>query len=139
MGFGMAAMAVPATVFTLPAVDLAAVRCRVRRGRTACPVGRAQQPAPSAPPGGHGGDGLHGGRNGRLPGQYHAHSGAGVPLLTGVLLLYFTGYVLLAGVRLVPVAAPGGTGSVRWGDRPELARACLLCMGIGMVAMLLTL
>jgi hypothetical protein len=32
-----------------------------------------------------------------------------------------------------------GGGSVGWGDRPELARACRLSMGIGMVAMLLTL
>jgi hypothetical protein len=28
---------------------------------------------------------------------------------------------------------------VGWGDRPELARACRLSMGIAMVAMLLTL
>jgi hypothetical protein len=56
------------------------------------------------------------------------------------LLLYFAGYVLLSGVRLVPVAAvAGGGGSAGWGDRPELARACRLSMGISMVAMLLTL
>nr|WP_168515615.1 DUF5134 domain-containing protein [Streptomyces sp. S1D4-11]QIZ00740.1 DUF5134 domain-containing protein [Streptomyces sp. S1D4-11] len=139
MGFGMAAMAVPATVFTLPAWTwplyaavfgaaglhaLWAARSSPHHLHhlvgTAAMVYMAVVMAAS-------------------PGQYHAHSGAGVPLLTGVLLLYFTGYVLLAGVRLVPVAAPGGTGSVRWGDRPELARACRLCMGIGMVAMLLTL
>ncbi|MFD3306861.1 DUF5134 domain-containing protein [Streptomyces sp. NPDC058694] len=87
---------------------------------------------------------------------------AGVPALTGVLLAYFTAYVLWTGTRLVPVAvagpgrvpgpgpgpAPGprpGSGSgggVRaagWGDRLELARACRLSMGIGMLAMLLTL
>lgn len=58
-------------------------------------------------------------------------------MVTGVLLLYFAGYVLLSGVRLIPVTAGGG--SVGWGDRPELARACRLSMGIGMVAMLLTL
>ncbi|WP_149822951.1 DUF5134 domain-containing protein [Streptomyces tailanensis] len=70
------------------------------------------------------------------------HGGAGLPLLTGVLLLYFAGYVLWAGVRLIPVPAavdarvpaPRVTG---WGDRPELARACRLSMGIGMFAMLL--
>jgi hypothetical protein len=60
-----------------------------------------------------------------------------VPLVTGVLLLYFTGYVLLSGVRLAPAAAGGG--SVGWGDRPEVARACRLSMGIAMVAMLITL
>ncbi|WP_216589911.1 DUF5134 domain-containing protein [Streptomyces brasiliscabiei] len=69
------------------------------------------------------------------------HGGAGPPLVTGVLLLYFAGYVLWAGVRLVPV--PAGTVSAAapapgWGDRPELARACRLSMGIGMFAMLLT-
>ena len=63
------------------------------------------------------------------------HGGSGVAPVTGALLLYFTGYVLLTGVRLVPVGA-GGT-AVRLGDRPELARACRLSMGIAMVAMLL--
>ncbi|MEV4034752.1 DUF5134 domain-containing protein [Streptomyces umbrinus] len=77
---------------------------------------------------------------------------AGVPALTGVLLAYFTAYVLWTGTRLMPVAVTGpepgawpGSGSgggVRaagWGDRLELARACRLSMGIGMLAMLLTL
>ncbi|MDR3032462.1 MAG: DUF5134 domain-containing protein [Kitasatospora sp.] len=69
---------------------------------------------------------------------HHGHGG--VPLLTGVFLLYFAGYVLWAGVRLVPVTAvtvAAGTHSVGWGDRPELARACRLSMTIGMLAMLL--
>ncbi|MBA4860620.1 DUF5134 domain-containing protein [Streptomyces sp. PSKA54] len=91
------------------------------------------------------------------PEGHAGHGGAGVPLLTGVLLLYFAGYVLWAGVRLVPVAAAGGpsfsgeaeslgeghggrgSAPAAWGDRPELARACRLSMGIGMIAMLLTL
>ncbi len=78
------------------------------------------------------------------PAHHHEHGDSGVPLVTGVLLLYFVGYVLLSGIRLVPVTgavggAVGGRGSVGWGDRPELARACRLSMGIGMVAMLLTL
>lgn len=78
------------------------------------------------------------------PAHHHEHGDSGVPLVTGALLLYFVGYVLLSGVRLVPVAGAvtgtgGGGGSVGWGDRPELARACRLSMGIGMVAMLLTL
>jgi hypothetical protein len=70
---------------------------------------------------------------------HHVHGGAGVPLLTGALLFYFVGYVLHSGARLVPVAAAGGGAGVGWGDRPELARACRLSMGIGMVTMLLTL
>jgi hypothetical protein len=78
----------------------------------------------------------------------HAHGGSGVPLLTGGLLLYFAAYVLVSGVRLLPVAGAAGstaTGSTAaasapaWGDRPELARACRLSMGIGMLAMLLTI
>ncbi|MBQ0853675.1 DUF5134 domain-containing protein [Streptomyces sp. BH-SS-21] len=67
---------------------------------------------------------------------------AGIPVLTGVLLAYFTAYVLWTGTRLVPVAAGGPAGDLRapgWGDRLELARACRLSMGIGMLAMLLTL
>lgn len=58
--------------------------------------------------------------------------------MTGVLLLYFMGYVLLSGVRLMPVVATAG-GTPGWSDRPELARACRLSMGIAMVAMLITL
>ncbi|MER6127719.1 DUF5134 domain-containing protein [Streptomyces sp. NPDC001795] len=74
---------------------------------------------------------------------HHGHGGhSGVPLLTGVLLVYFAVYVLWSGVRLVPVTAvatAGGARAVGWGDRPELARACRLSMAIGMLAMLLTL
>jgi hypothetical protein len=77
---------------------------------------------------------------------HHGHGGAGVPPVTGVLLLYFAGFVLWSGMRLVPVfpAGAGGTGTAAtaalgWGDRPELARACRLSMGMGMFAMLLTL
>ncbi|MDX2695840.1 DUF5134 domain-containing protein [Streptomyces ipomoeae] len=75
------------------------------------------------------------------------HGGTGLPLVTGVLLLYFGGYVLWAGVRLLPVPAAAGARvpstapvlrTVGWGDRPELSRACRLSMGIGMFAMLLT-
>ncbi|MEU2280923.1 DUF5134 domain-containing protein [Streptomyces sp. NPDC013178] len=72
------------------------------------------------------------------PGPGHGHGAADVPLLTGVLLLYFAGYVLVSGVRLLPVAGTAGS-AVAWSDRPELARACRLSMGIGMLAMLLTM
>jgi hypothetical protein len=79
------------------------------------------------------------------PAAHTGHGGGGAPALTGALLLYFAGYVLWSGVRLLPVptlaAAEGsGGGTVTgWGDRPELAMACRLSMGIAMIAMLLTL
>ncbi|MFD3502918.1 DUF5134 domain-containing protein [Streptomyces sp. NPDC058676] len=136
MGFGMAAMAVPAAVFTPPswawpayAVVFGAAALRALLAARAGAhhlhhlVGSsamAYMAAVMAASPGH-----------------HAGSGGGIPLLTGALLLYFTGYVLLSGLRLVPVTAGGGTAG--WGDRPELTRACRLSMGIGMVAMLLTL
>jgi hypothetical protein len=138
MGFGMAAMAVPAAVFSPPAwiwplyaaVFGAAALRALWAARTSAhhlhhlvgaatmvymAVVMAQSP------------------------DHHAGHGAtsGVPLVTGVLLLYFTAYVLLSGVRLVPVAAGGGT--IGWGDRPELAKASRLAMGIATVAMLITL
>lgn len=150
MGFGMAAMAVPAAVFTPPVwawplyaavFGLAALRAlwAVRRDRhhlhhlvgAAAMVYMAAAMA-TAPPAAHHMEGMS--MNG-------AHGGTGVPLVTGALLLYFTGYVMLSGARLVPAAvAVGGTvPPARWGDRPELARACRLSMAIGMVAMLLTM
>ncbi|MFI0191551.1 DUF5134 domain-containing protein [Streptomyces sp. NPDC017082] len=141
MGFGMAAMAVPAAVFTPPrwawpvyaaVFGVAALRAlwTARDGSRHLHhlVGSAAMVYMAvamtvAPPAAH-----------------HHHGGTGVPLLTGALLLYFTGYVLLSGARLVPAAVPaGGPGPAGWGDRPELARACRLSMGIGMVAMLLTM
>ncbi|MER6027207.1 DUF5134 domain-containing protein [Streptomyces sp. NPDC001851] len=143
MGFGMAVMAVPAAVFTPPrwawpvyaaVFGAAALRAlwtaRAARHHLHHLVGAAAMAymaaAMAAAP----------------PGAHHAHGGTGVPVLTGTLLAYFTGYVLLAGARLVPAAvavAGAGGGPAGWGDRPELARACRLSMGIGMVAMLLTL
>lgn len=138
MGFGMAVMAVPATVFTPPvwawpayaAVFGAAALRALWSARSSSHhlhhlVGAAAMVYMAV-------------AMAAAPGAHH-HGGAGVPLVTGVLLLYFTGYVLLSGARLVPVAAAAGTGALRWGDRPELARACRLSMGIGMVAMLLAL
>ncbi|MEU3147886.1 MULTISPECIES: DUF5134 domain-containing protein [unclassified Streptomyces] len=147
MGFGMAAMAVPAAVFTPPswawpayAVVFGAAGLRflwATRGDARHlhhPLGAAAMVymavAMALSPG---------------PGQGHAHGSAGLPLLTGLLLLYFTGYVLVTGVRLVPVTAvagsppPGTAGAPGWGDRPELARVCRLSMGIATVAMLVTM
>ncbi|MFE7233588.1 DUF5134 domain-containing protein [Streptomyces sp. NPDC002405] len=144
MGFGMAAMAVPAAVFTPPVWAWSAYGAVF--GATAL---RSLWSARTSP---HHLHHLVGAAamvymsvvmavSPVSPGSHH-HGGAGVPPLTGALLLYFTGYVLLSGVRLVPagtVAVGGARGGTAWGDRPELARACRLSMGIAMVAMLLTI
>ncbi|KAF3464036.1 DUF5134 domain-containing protein [Streptomyces sp. Tu 3180] len=139
MGFGMAAMAVPAAAFTPPswawpvyavvfgAAGLHALwtaRASARHLHHLVGAGAMvyMAVAMATSPAGHG------------------HGGPGTPLLTGTLLLYFAGYVLVTGVRLVPVPAPAVTGgSAGWGDRPELARVCRLSMGMAMVAMLLTM
>ncbi|GAP52527.1 DUF5134 domain-containing protein [Streptomyces azureus] len=144
MGFGMAAMAVPTAVFTPP--SWAWPVYAVMFGAAAVPALWA------ARAGAHHLHHLVGAGAmvymsvvmAGTPVHAHGQGGSGVPLLTGALLLYFAGYVLLTGVRLVPVAAvtgsgAGGGGSAGWGDRPELARACRLSMGISTVAMLLTL
>ncbi|MFC9328017.1 DUF5134 domain-containing protein [Kitasatospora sp. NPDC057015] len=65
---------------------------------------------------------------------HHAAGGAGLPPLTGGLLLYFGAYTLWAGSRLL--ATPSGV--LRSGTA-GLPQACRLTMGIGMFAMLLTL
>lgn len=142
MGFGMAAMAVPAAVYSPPqwawpvyaAVFGAATLRALWVARTGAHhlhhlVGAAAMvymaSAMALSPGSAGG---------------HAHGGSGLPLITGALLLYFAGYVLLGGARLIPVpAVAGGPRPTGWGDRPELAQACRLSMGIAMVAMLIAL
>ncbi|MET9662523.1 DUF5134 domain-containing protein [Streptomyces sp. NPDC006510] len=151
MGFGMAAMAVPAAVVTPPAWGWAvyaalfgAASLRAlwfsRRGThhlhhlvgSAAMVYMALTMAPGsgAAHGGHTGDGV-------------TATAGGVPLLTGLLLAYYVVYVLRSGARLIPVAATatagGGTAGGSWGTRPELALACRLTMGMAMFAMLLTL
>ncbi|MEU0087405.1 DUF5134 domain-containing protein [Streptomyces sp. NPDC006274] len=145
MGFGMAAMAVPAAVFTPPpwhwvvyaaVFGAAALRAAwpVRHcGRHAHHVvgclAMVYMAAAMAPDGGHG-----------------AHGGGGVPLLTGALFLYFAWYALRSGTRLIPLAASGGgTDTVGAGPAPtatageELVPACRVSMAIAMLAMLLTL
>ncbi|AWZ07015.1 MULTISPECIES: DUF5134 domain-containing protein [unclassified Streptomyces] len=79
------------------------------------------------------------------PGHGHGQ-GAGLPLLTGLLLLYFAGYVVLGGARLVtvggagvPAGAAGPAGSAGSAGAAEVVRACRLTMGMGMLAMLLTM
>lgn len=162
MGFGMAAMAVPAAFATPPSWLFAAYAAVF--GAAALRAGwlaRAHMDAATA-------DGrlarahAHGGGHhlhhviGSLamvymalvmstPGGHAAHGGhagtaGGIPLVTGVLLVYYVGYVLTAGVRLLPVAGPAGDGGARgWGARPELTLACRLSMGIAMLAMLFAL
>lgn len=77
-----------------------------------------------------------------------AHSApGGVPLLTGLLLAYYTVYVIAAGVRLVPAAGAvaggpvvGGPVAVATGAGPAaVLQACRVAMGIGMLAMLMVL
>lgn len=76
---------------------------------------------------------------------------AGIPLLTGALLLFFGGFALVGGVRLVgggrgaagaaPEPGRGLPGSVaaRLLGAPELPNACRTVLGIGMFAMLLSM
>jgi hypothetical protein len=74
--------------------------------------------------------------------EHAAHPSAGTPLLTGLLLLYFTAYVLRTGMRLVAVPTDrplisGATGTVALRHAPEVAVACRVSMALGMLAMLL--
>ncbi|GGU46168.1 DUF5134 domain-containing protein [Streptomyces lavendofoliae] len=86
-----------------------------------------------------------------------AHGTAGgVPLVTGLLLAYYTVYVLVAGARLAPAGPAGSVGSAagpvsgpaagpaagavsgaggRWAGA-EVALACRVAMGLAMLAML---
>ncbi|MGI5484100.1 DUF5134 domain-containing protein [Streptomyces lavendofoliae] len=84
-------------------------------------------------------------------GAHAAHGTAGgVPLVTGLLLAYYTVYVLVTGARLAPAGAAAGpvsgpaagpaAGPVsgaggRWAG-PEMALACRVSMGLAMLAML---
>jgi hypothetical protein len=87
--------------------------------------------------------------------EHAAHASAGAPLFTGLLLLYFAGYVLRTGGTLVAVPAhahgtsrgplisgglaAGGRERVPLRHAPEVAAACRVSMALGMFAMLLTL
>ncbi|MFD3658787.1 DUF5134 domain-containing protein [Streptomyces sp. NPDC058620] len=149
MGFGMAAMAVPAALLTPPAWTWAvyavlfggaALRALwfIRGGGhhlqhhlhhlvgSLAMVYMAVAMAPGG--GGHAGHGA-------------AASAGGIPLLTGLLLAYNAFYVLTSAGRLIPVAATAGAPGDGPGReaQPEVALACRLTMGIAMFAMLLTL
>jgi peptidoglycan/LPS O-acetylase OafA/YrhL len=149
MGFGMAAMAVPAAVVTPPRWTWLAYAALF--GAAAL---RALWAARRSPHHVHHVVGAFAmvymaGVMAAAPGHsgHHGHGGSGIPLVTGALLLYFAGYVLRSGARLLPVTAvtggtratAGGTRTLGWGDRPELSQACRLSMGIAMLAMLVTL
>ncbi len=167
MGFGMAAMAVPAAVLSPPdwawavyaalfgAAAVRALRPALRGGHhlhhlvgslAMVYMAVAMAPAMTGGGGGHAGHGAAG--------------AGGIPLLTGALLVYYVCYVLGSAGRLLPVTAAAPTGGApgsgapgaglggydaegfRGGGahgRPEIATACRLTMGIGMFAMLLTL
>ncbi|MEU9119048.1 DUF5134 domain-containing protein [Streptomyces sp. NPDC048506] len=89
--------------------------------------------------------------SGPMGAMAHAASPVGVPLLTGLLLAYFTVYVIVTGVRLAPATGavadgvgPSGAGSNGLGagagaEPVGLLRACRVAMGIGMLAMLLAM
>ncbi|MFI8824752.1 DUF5134 domain-containing protein [Streptomyces sp. NPDC053431] len=164
MGFGMAAMALPAAALTAPdwswapyagVFGIAALRTlgyAVRHGGhhlhhlvgSLAMVYMAVAMA-AAGPGAHAEHGAgHGG----------VAATGGIPVLTGTLLAYYGVYVLRSGARLVPAAAPAGAGDARRmsavaaGDAPrtsavaagaELTLVCRLSMALAMLAMLLTL
>ncbi|MET9603514.1 DUF5134 domain-containing protein [Streptomyces sp. NPDC006512] len=128
MGFGMAAMAVPSGTGPWGPGVLLAVFC----GASVHALWMLR-------------DGVHHAHHlvGSLAMAYmalsmtagHGHGRAGLPVVTGALLLYYAGYVLLGGARLV--AAGGGQPPVAAAGGPEdLTRACRLAMGTGMLAML---
>ncbi|WP_316525239.1 DUF5134 domain-containing protein [Kitasatospora brasiliensis] len=134
MGLGMAAMAVtgatvPATVwaglFALPATAflLAAIHAqagRVHRLHHAVgALAMTYMALAMATASGH---------------EHHHAATLGLPVLTGVLLLYFGGYTLWTGSRLL--RTPTGTLALGTAGLPQ---ACRLTMGIGMFAMLLTM
>ncbi|MEY6563540.1 DUF5134 domain-containing protein [Streptomyces sp. PGLac3x] len=147
MGFGMAVMAVPAAFVTLPqAAWFAGAAAFTATGVHAVLTARRSP---------HHLHHLVGSAAmvymslvmAAAPTAHHAqHAGpGGLPAVTGLLLVYFAGYALLAGVRLIPApaAAPGSAGPAAGpaggGERAELALVCRLTMAIAMVSMLLAM
>ncbi|MEU5434178.1 DUF5134 domain-containing protein [Streptomyces sp. NPDC020719] len=150
MGFGMAAMAVPAALVTPPSwlsagyavvFGAAALRAawlvRAAAAKSAGThhlhhaVGSLAMVYMALAMSASGGHAAHHG---------HAGPAGGIPLVTGALLVYYVGYVLTTGARLLPVAQPARQGAaIAWAARPELTLACRLSMGIAMLAMLIAL
>lgn len=150
MGFGMAAMAVPAAAVPAPPRWVWLVYAAVFAGAALYALAPNRSSARGTAHHAHHLLGMAvmvymAGAMAAAPGGAHgAHTAGGAPLVTGVLLVYYAGYVLRTGAGLLPLPAAagpagGGTATVGWGDRPELALACRLSMGIAMLAMLLTL
>ncbi|MFE6765858.1 DUF5134 domain-containing protein [Streptomyces sp. NBC_01423] len=154
MGFGMAAMAVPAAAVAPPTwgwgvyavlFGVAALRAlwfSRRSGHHLHHLVGSSAMVYMAVVMARAGGGGHGGHAAHAMGGHGMAAAGGIPLLTGLLLAYYAVYVLRSGARLVPVAAVatgGGPPPSGWGARPELALACRLTMGIAMFAMLLTL
>lgn len=159
MGFGMAFMALPTAVVPLPvwAWTVLAVVCGCGAVRALWSahtsahhlhhlvgtVAMVYMAVPMA--------------SGSTRSGHMEHPADGIPLVTGVLLAYYAGYVLWTGATLIPVpttvplpttvATEGTAGTSRvpstaapdWGARPELVLAFRLSMSIAMFAMLLTL
>ncbi|MET7797901.1 DUF5134 domain-containing protein [Streptomyces decoyicus] len=161
MALGMAAMALPASAVTPPewspwlftaVFGAAGARALIRRhlhhavGTFAMAYMALAMAVPSAhmnPTGSTGAVGPTGSVS-SVSAMEHAGPG-GVPLLTGLLLAYFTVYVIAAGIRLVPgvravesVPEGAGTQAPGGGGPSGVLRACRVAMGIGMLAMLLT-
>lgn len=159
-GLGMAAMAVPLglgrQVPLAVWVVLFGVAAVWSLGAGLLPGGRA--------PGGHRGHHLyHGaghlamvymavamaaraGTGAAMPGMAGMAAGAGSPLVTGALLVFFGGYAVLAGVRLIAAPAVAGVGAPQRGSvanrllgAPELPQACRMVLGMGMFTMLLAM
>ncbi|KUL38178.1 hypothetical protein ADL22_18895 [Streptomyces sp. NRRL F-4489] len=159
MALGMAVMALPASVVVLPgwsawaftAVFGAAALWALLRRHLHHAVGALAMVYMALAMGdmeGMGGtEGMEGmgavsGMSG-MPGMVHS-APAGVPVLTGLLLAYYTVYVLAAGVRLAPVGDGVAAGSAAAGGAwsagtPVVLRACQVAMGLGMLAMLTAL
>ena len=160
MGFGMAAMAVPALWSGAPALHTAAAWAftavfglLLTRELWPMPGGRHRAPcrawhlhhvlgsaamvymALSMALGASCGTGAH-----------HRTGVGGVPTVTGVLLVYFAVYVLWTGTRLMPVAADAGTEATDGGRgavalpvvrQAGVAAGCRVAMAAGMFGMLL--
>ncbi|MGW6458854.1 DUF5134 domain-containing protein [Streptomyces sp. NPDC055078] len=134
MGFGMAAMAVPAAVFAHPGWAWA-VYAAVFGGAALAALWPARR-------GAHHLHHLIGSLAmvymavAMASGSGHGGHPAGTPLLTGALLAYYTVYVLRSGVRLLPrlESAPEAAPAPR--PAQGLVPACRLVMGLAMLAML---
>ncbi|WP_256106479.1 DUF5134 domain-containing protein [Streptomyces sp. ODS05-4] len=153
MGFGMAAMGVPAAVLTPPPWLWAAYA--VLFAAAAAPsLASLASPRTGRRTHGHAGHHLVGslamvymaavmaldGAAGAAHGAHGARSAVpgGLPLLTAGLLAYYAVYVLRTGARLAPAGPAPGPGGGR-AAATEVAPACRLAMALGMVAMLLAL